>query len=97
MELLEATGTVAFYAFSFLLAYVAINADRFSRYGQEALLAAAALLFTAALMRTLVVLDWIGREQAIMVNSVAAISFVLLGVQLAAIKLVAIRHEERRQ
>ncbi len=95
MDLLEGLGTAAFFVLSFLLAYVAIHVDRFSRYGQEALLAAAGLLFTGALMRTLVLVGWIDREQAILVNSLAAIAFLLVGIQLAAIKVVTVRHDRK--
>lgn len=96
MDILETVGTAAFFVFSFVLAYVAIHVDRFTRYGQEALLAAAGLLFTAALMRTLVLVGWLDREQAILVNSLAGISFLLIGVQLVAIKVVYVRHDEGR-
>ena len=91
LDVLEVIGTGAFFVFSLICAYIAINAERFTRFGQEALLAAAAFLFTAGLMRLLVLADFITREQAVIVNSTAAISFVLIGMQLAVLRYVAAR------
>jgi cbb3-type cytochrome oxidase subunit 3 len=88
VDVIEAIGTFAFFLFSLALAYIAINVSRFSRFGQEALLAAAAMMFTAALMRSLVFIGWIEREQAVVVNSIAVISFLIIGLQLAALRYV---------
>jgi hypothetical protein len=52
------------------------------------LLAAAGFLFTAGLMRALVLLGWLSREHAVIVNSVAALSFVVVGLQLAFMRKV---------
>ena len=84
-------GTAAIFVLSVTFAYIAIHVERFTRYGQEALLAAAAFLFTAGLMRLLVLADFVEREQAIIVNSAAAISFALIGGQLAALRFVSAR------
>jgi len=88
---MEAAGTGAIFVLSLSFAYIAIHVERFSRYGQEALLAAAAFLFTAGLMRLLVFAEYIEREQAVVVNSAAAISFALIGAQLAALRFVQAR------
>jgi len=85
-ETIEIIGTIAFFVFSLTLAYIAVHADRFTRYGQEALLAAAALLFTGGIMRVLVLLDWISREEAVTIDSAAACAFVLIGGQLALLR-----------
>lgn len=96
IDVLEAIGTISFFLFSLALAYIAINASRFTRFGQEALLAAAAMMFTAALMRSLVFIGWIDREQAVVVNSIAVISFLIIGLQLAALRYVN-AHVQRRE
>jgi hypothetical protein len=85
---LEIIGTVAIFAFSLMCAYVALNVERFTRFGQEALLAAAALLFTAGLMRICFLWGLISRENAVLVNSAAAIAFVLIGLQLTLMRYV---------
>lgn len=88
LDWLELTGTVAFFMFSIVCAYLSIHVERFTRYGQEALLASAAALFTAGLMRLLVLTGQIERETAIIVNSLTAIAVLILGAQLAVMRIV---------
>lgn len=90
-DLVEVLGTFAIFAFALICAYTAVHIDRFTRFGQEALLAAAALFFTSGVMRLCVLAGFMEREQAIMVNSTAAIAFLLIGVQLAAMRFVYAR------
>lgn len=91
LDTLEVLGTTAMFLFSLTCAYTAIHIERFTRFGQEALLAAAAFLFTAALMRVCVLAGFISREDAVVVNSTAAIAFVLVGAQLATMRYVYAR------
>ena len=96
-DVLQIAGTVAFFLFALICAYLALNAERFSVYGKEALLAAAALMFTAGLMRMLVIWDRVTREEAMVVNSAAAIAFVLVGIQLVVMRLALVRYQRERQ
>lgn len=97
LEWLELTGTIAFFAFAVVLAWIAVHLERFTRYGQEALLAGATLSFTAGLMRMLVFVSWLDREQAVIVNSVGAVTFLLIGVQLIVLREVQIHYRRREQ
>src|SRR5574337_80713 len=90
---IELAGTVAFFSFALICAYLAMHVHRFTEIGREALLASAALTFTAALMRVLVLFGFIDREESIVVNSIAACSFVILAVQLAAVRILQSRQE----
>ena len=95
-DLLGLVGSVALFAFAFLLAWIARRSHRFNRYGQEALACAAAWVFVVAITRCLSIADVIGTTLVRSANTLAAIVFLTILAELVWLRRVETTNGRRR-
>ena len=87
-DLTALVGAVVIFAMSGLLAWVAVHAHRFRRYGREALLCAAAWTFVVALMRCLSLGGLVSTDTVRSTNTVSAIVAVVILSEIAWLRRV---------
>ena len=87
-DLTALVGAVVIFGMSGLLAWVAVHARRFQRYGREALLCAAAWTFVVALMRCFSLAEWVSTDTVRSTNTVSAIVAVVILSEIAWLRRV---------
>ena len=88
-DLTALVGDVVIFGMSGLLAWVAVHAHRFQRYGREALLCAAAWTFVVAVMRLLSLGGLVNTDTVRSTNTVAAIVAIVILTEIAWVRRVA--------
>ena len=84
----RAATAIAIFYVSGLLAWVAVHARRFQRYGREALLCAAAWTFVVALMRCFSLAGWVSTDTVRSTNTVSAIVALVILTEIAWLRRV---------
>lgn len=88
-------GSVAIYGCAGLLAAIGASAERYGRYGREALLCAAAFLGTAATVRMLVTMDMLTQTEGRVVNGLLAFPFLAILIELMVLQRMEHNREPR--
>lgn len=88
---LQILGSVAIYGCAALLAAIGASAERYGRYGREALLCAAGLMATGATVRVITTAGVLTQVEGRVVNGLLAFPFLAILIELMVLQ----RMEER--
>lgn len=88
-------GTAAIVLLAAVFVWIANDTGRFSRYGREALLAAAAYLLTAAAVRILALTGYLTQVQARELNGIFAWVFLIIGAETLLLQRVERHYDDQ--